>query len=74
MEERYSGRFFEVEYVFKNIEKEESTKVEMEWYYELDSWDNWKTFLCAKESKLLKYPKLKLLNAGRWNKIGFEEE
>tara|TARA_Y100000310_G_scaffold318118_1_gene371808 strand:+ start:13188 stop:14114 length:927 start_codon:yes stop_codon:yes gene_type:complete len=72
LEERYSGRFFAFDYIFKQIEKEPSTSVEMSWYYEVDSWEKWKTFLASKESTILKYPKLKLLNAGKWNKIGFE--
>ena len=73
-DQQYSGRFFEFDYIFQNLDQENSTKVEMKWYYELDSWEKWKNFLAAKESSILKYPKLKLLNAGKWNKIGVDNE
>lgn len=74
IEERYSGRFHKVEYIFKEIEKEACNKVEMMWYHEIDSWPKWKDFLASKDSEILKYPKLKLLNAGKWSKIAYDEE
>jgi len=74
LEERNSGRFFTFDYIFKNIEKEMFNMVEMSWYYEIDTWEGWKRFLSSEESQILKYPKLKLLNAGKWNKIAEEED
>lgn len=74
MEQRYSGRFFNFQDIFKDMDKENSTKVEMKWYYEINSWKKWKKFLSSVESDILKYPKLKLLKACKWKKIGLEEE
>lgn len=74
LEERYSGRNFSFDYIFKTIENEANNMVEMSWFYEINSWDDWKRFLSSKESEILRYPKMKLLNAGKFNKIGDDEE
>lgn len=71
--ERYSGRHFSLDYIFKNIENETLNMVEMSWFYEIDSWSKWKTFLASQESNILKYPKMKLLNAGKLSKIADDD-
>jgi hypothetical protein len=72
LEKRYSGRFFTFDYVFKILEQEAYNKVEMPWFHQIDNWENWKTFLSSKESEILKYPKMKLLNSGDWKGIATE--
>ncbi len=72
IEERYSGRFFTIDYIFGSIENEHYNMVEMPWYYEIDSWHKWKNFLASEHSEILKYPKLNLLKSGKWSKIGHD--
>jgi hypothetical protein len=73
LEKRYSGRFFTFDYVFKILEQEAYNKVEMPWFYQIDTWESWKAFLSSKESEILKYPKMKLLNSGDWKGIAQEK-
>jgi len=72
-EKRYSGRFFTFDYVFKMLEEEAYSKVEMPWFYEIDNWEGWRAFLSSQESGILKYPKMKLLNSGHWKGIAQEQ-
>tara|TARA_Y100001938_G_C8089238_1_gene434026 strand:- start:1327 stop:2256 length:930 start_codon:yes stop_codon:yes gene_type:complete len=72
-EERYSGRWLSVDFVFQSLAQHGYNMIEMPWYYEIDTWDKWQLFLRSEECGLLQYPKLKLLNSGKWNKIADEE-
>ena len=58
--------------IFKILENEAYNKIEMPWYFQIDNWQNWKHFLSSKESEILKYPKMKLLNSGNWKGIATE--
>ena len=75
LEKRNSGKSFTFDYIFgnKNLEKN-ATWVEMKWYNDISSWEQWKNFISSENCDILKRPKLRLLNAGGWNLIGDEKE
>lgn len=72
---RYSGRFFNVKDIFSHLDPERPTlKVEMEWYYDISSWDNLCTYLASEERKKMLRPKLPFFKYKEWNKVGEDEE
>jgi|TARA_R110000824_G_scaffold52075_2_gene144813 hypothetical protein len=72
---RYSGRFFKIEDIFKELDPQVPTfKVEMEWYYDISCWENFCTYLSSEERKKMLRPKLQFFNNKKWNKIGEDEE
>jgi len=75
MEERYSGRYFEPSFIFKELDMSKPTlKVEMNWYYDISSWENLCIYLSSEESKKMLKPKLPFLKYRTWNKIGKDDE
>tara|TARA_R100001594_G_scaffold139253_2_gene183510 strand:+ start:2779 stop:3723 length:945 start_codon:yes stop_codon:yes gene_type:complete len=73
-EDRYSGRYFEVKDVFKHLDlTEKAFKVEMEWYYDISSWENLCEYLASDESRKMKKPKLSYLKYRTWNKVGEDD-
>ena len=72
---RYSGRFFNVKDIFSHLDPERPTlKVEMEWYYDISSWDNLCIYLASEERKKMLRPKLPFFKYKEWNKVGEDEE
>ena len=75
LEERYSGRYFNVVEIFNQLDDSEKTfKIEMEWYYDISSWENLCKYLASEESKKMLKPKLPFLTGRTWNKIGEDDE
>ena len=75
MEKRYSGRFFNIKDIFNQLDLTKPTlKVEMEWYYDISSWDNLCVYLSSEERKKMLRPKLPFFKHKKWNKIGEDEE
>jgi hypothetical protein len=73
-EKRYSGRYFKLEEVFAQLDtSDKSYKVEMEWYYDIGSWENLCTYLSSEESQKMQKPKLSYLKYRTWNKVGEDE-
>jgi len=71
---RYSGRFFNVKDIFSQLDPEKPTlKVEMEWYYDISSWDNLCVYLSSEERKKMLRPKLPFFKHKTWNKIGEDD-
>ena len=74
LKERYSGRYFKVEEIFDKIDLSKPTmKLEMEWYYDISSWEKLCIYLASEESKRMLRPKLKFFSNKTWNKIGEDE-
>jgi len=72
---RYSGRFFNVKDIFSHLDPERPTlKVEMEWYYDISSWDNLCIYLASEERKKMLRPKLPFFKYKEWNKVGEDDE
>ena len=75
MEKRYSGRFFQVEDIFSQLDNSEKTfKIEMEWYYDISCWDNLCEYLSSEHRKKMLRPKLSFFKSRTWNKIGKDDE
>jgi len=75
LEERYSGRFFKVKDIFNQLDLEKPTfKMEMQWYYDISTWENLCNYLSSEESKKMLRPKLQFFSNKRWNKVGEDEE
>jgi hypothetical protein len=73
-EERYSGRFFNVKEIFDQLDPDSPTfSVEMEWYYDISSWENLCVYLSSEERKKMLRPKLQFFKQKRWNKIGEDD-
>ena len=74
IEERYSGRHFKIMDIFKKLDNSKKIfKIEMEWYYDISSWDNLCNYLSSEHRKVLKKPKLPFLSGRKWNKVGEDE-
>jgi hypothetical protein len=74
VEKRYSGRFFSLSDIFSSIDTSKPTTwVEMDWYYDISSWDNYINYLSSEESKKIKKPSKSMMRYRTWNKIGEPE-
>jgi len=72
---RYSGRFFNVKDIFSHLDPERPTlKIEMEWYYDISSWDNLCIYLASEERKKMLRPKLPFFKYKEWGKVGEDDE
>jgi len=72
---RYSGRFFKIKDIFNQLSPEKPTfKVEMQWYYDISSWENLCIYLSSEERKKMLRPKLQFFKHKKWNKVGEDEE
>jgi hypothetical protein len=45
LEERWSARNFDFKLIFENVDDKEAKKVELEWFYDISSWEEYKSFL-----------------------------
>ena len=45
IEERWSARNFDFKLIFENVDDKEAKKVELEWFYDISSWEEYKSFL-----------------------------
>ena len=71
LEDRYSGRFFDLDDIFSNLDLSRETMfIEMEWFYDISSWDSYCKYLGSEESKKMKRPKSDMLKYRTWNKVG----
>jgi len=72
---RYSGRFFKVEDIFNQLDNSGKIfKIEMEWYYDISSWDNLCNYLSSEHRKKMLKPKLPFLKYRTWNKVGTDDQ
>ena len=53
VEERWSARFFTLEKVFESLDATDATIVELPWYYNIDSWENYCNFLSTDKRRLI---------------------
>ena len=73
-EKRWSARFFPLDKVFSPVTMEGANMLEIPWYYNIDSWDNFRTFLSSKECEKLDKPPEEVLKYHEWNPIGVDNE
>jgi hypothetical protein len=75
LDKRHSGRYFKVRDIFGQLDlTRETFKLEMEWFYDISTWENLCIYLSSEESKLLKRPKLSFFSNRTWKKIGVDQE
>jgi hypothetical protein len=73
-EERWSARYFSLDKVFKSVIIDIESKVEVPWYYNIDSWDGYCDFLSSEERKEVKRPHPIFMKYHEWNEIGVDDE
>ena len=75
VEERYSGRYFSVKDVFGSMDTTKPTMwVEMEWFYDISTWEGYCKYLGSEDRKKMKRPKTDMLRYRTWNKVGEDED
>ena len=70
IEERYSYRRFDLKKVFEGLDFKDYIKINIEEYYSLSSWEDYRAFL-ASDTKVTKP---KILKYSEWNQIGVDDE
>ena len=75
LQERYSGRWFSLQDIFQNIDTTRPTTwVEMEWFYDISSWEGYCIYLGSEKRKKMKRPKSDMLRYRTWNPVGKNDE
>ena len=74
VEERFSGRFFSHDYIFKGIKQKDLAILELPWYYDVSSWEKLKIWFSSDNT--LDKPKDFILSYNKLNPLGkdFNEE
>jgi hypothetical protein len=73
-EERYSARHFSLDKIFQCVIIDKENKVEVPWYYNIDSWDGYCSYLGSEERKLVERPHPIFMKYHEWNEIGVDDE
>ena len=74
-EDRYSGRWFDLKDIFGAIDTErDTTWVEMEWFYDISTWEGYCKYLGSEDRKKMRRPKTDMLKYRSWNKVGEDDE
>ena len=73
-EERWSARYFSLDKIFKPVIIYKENKVEVPWYYNIDSWDGYCNYLGSEERKLVERPHPIFMKYHEWNEIGVDDE
>jgi hypothetical protein len=68
--ERWSSRHFGLDKIFKSDRISKESKLEIDWYYRIDSWQGLKDYLASEESEEIKRPGKVMFKNSRYNKIG----
>ena len=66
--ERWSSRFFGIDKIFKSATIEKDSKLEIPWYYRIDSWQALKDFLASENSNDIKRPSKIMLGPSAYKK------
>jgi len=71
-EEQYSGRWLNLNDIFGDLSP--SFSVEMEWYYNIGSWEGYCKYVGSDHSKKMRRPKTSMLKYRTWKGIAQDEE
>jgi hypothetical protein len=74
IEERWSARNFTLHDVFNIADINNSEIVEVEWFYKIDSWEDYCYYLGSDDSKKIKRPSEIILSYNEFNEIGVDNE
>lgn len=72
VEERWSARYFEFDDVFEKLNIKTGHKMDLEWYYNLSSWEGYRSFLGS--DNFVKKPSDNLIKSRTHSKIAYEDE
>ena len=72
MAERFSARFFNLEDVFAFDDLKEEEVLELDWYYNISSWDGLCTYLGSEERKLVKRAPKSIMSYHEFSPIGVD--
>ena len=72
LEERYSARFFELKDVFIDFNQEETNKFQPTFFYNVDSWDNYREFVSSDFAASISRPSANLMSYKEFNRIGVD--
>ena len=72
LEERYSARWFELQDVFVGLDIQEDNSLEVEEFYDLSSWDNYKNYLSSELSSRTKRPSESLMKFKEFGSISLD--
>ena len=72
--ERWSSKHFTLDKIFGSANIDESNGYEVPWYYSIDSWDNYHSFLKSEESSQIIRPNERLLKYSKYSKVGEQDE
>jgi hypothetical protein len=70
--EMWSARWFGVDKVFESLNLEESHEIPVENYFNLRSWDEYRDFLCASRSIVIRRPTKSILLGSRSNRVSVD--
>ncbi len=71
---RWSSRHFKLDKIFGSAMIDNVNKVEIPWYYRIDSWDSWHRYMRSKESEEVKRPSVTMFKHSKYSKVGREDE
>tara|TARA_Y100000296_G_C5176386_1_gene260364 strand:- start:2102 stop:3016 length:915 start_codon:yes stop_codon:yes gene_type:complete len=71
-EKRWSARYFSLDKVFEPVIIEDTNVIELPWYYPINNWQNYRTFLGSEESETITRPYEGIIKYREWNGIGIE--
>jgi len=75
LKERYSGRYFTLRDIFMSIDTTKPTTwVEMEWFYDISSWEGYCKYIGSEHREKMNRPKSDMLRYRTWNRVGEDDE
>jgi len=74
IEERWSARFFELKDVFFGARTNDDSVLEIEQFYDIDNWDNYRKFLSSPLGNSIKRPSRELFSYREFNRIATDRD
>lgn len=71
---RWSSRHFNLDKIFGSGMIDNVNKVEVPWYYRIDSWESWHNYMKSTESREMKRPSKTMFNNSEYSKVGRTNE
>jgi hypothetical protein len=72
--ERWSSKHFTLDKIFGSATIDKSNSYETDWYYPIDSWENYRTYLASKHASHLQRPNERLIKYSEYSKAGENNE
>lgn len=72
--ERYSGRYFTLDRIFRDANVEEGFILDVPWFYDISKWTTYAEYIGSEHQKQVQRPNKLFLSPRKWNKIGVDDE